>query len=164
MNHPIGLEWRIHMLSKYIPCDRNICMIVYCEMQTSYSSYRLLVTALIILWLTIMMRLIKELIIHKQPHFLPWQIFSVHKYMKVYRNIPDIKVIINSILYVQILSHFIQGIIIFCGLFWKGKCIYVYSLMYVAKAKRFLSILQINVCNNMFKAKNQILLKFLQLI
>ena len=57
------------------------------------------------------MRLIKELIIHKQPRFLPWQIFSVHKYMKVYRNIPDIKVIINSILYVHILSHFVQGII-----------------------------------------------------
>ena len=140
------------MFLKYIPYYSCIFEIV--KMQKSYSPYHLLVTALIILWLTIMMRLIKELIIHKQPRFLPWQIFSVHKYMKVYRNIPDIKVIINSILYVHILSHFIQGIIIFCGLFWKGKCIYVYSLMYVAKAKRFLSILQINVCNNMFKAKN----------
>ena len=99
------------MFLKYIPYYSCIFEIV--KMQKSYSPYHLLVTALIILWLTIMMRLIKELIIHKQPRFLPWQIFSVHKYMKVYRNIPDIKVIINSILYVHILSHFIQGIITF---------------------------------------------------
>ena len=91
------------------------------KMQTSYSPYRLLVTALIILWLTIMMRLIKELIIYKQPRFLPWQIFSVHKYMKVYRNIPDIKVIINSILYVHILLHFIQGIITVADCFGKAN-------------------------------------------
>ena len=38
---------------------------------------------------------------------------------------------------------------------WKGKCIYVFSLMYIAKAKRLVSILQINVCNNTFKAKNR---------